>query len=406
MKKLLSVSLFITFSTVMSVSVYADESGACSSKKGPSVTIRLPNTTQGPFWPPSELLREDGEYVVVGSILTEVAPGVIVPILGSALVSKNTVPALDEHGIEDTDNWFGAPYDVIRPLDLSHGSEDLNLVLYSNSYGPAEGNHGGTPRIPRAGDSAYNLNGIRAACPELFPAASQRFNYTRPSYPLHKVPVWGFQGDQVVYDVDTGEPRDANASTGPGCELTGCPGEDIVDQRRRSPITLGDWLNAKGRLKIQLTRFDKKKGAYTHARFTFKVRDMIPEALYTIWALRPRRIPIPGVYDRRPGDPLGTPNVIYTDSKGAGQRSFEIENPFPDPATDIHGRRIFALGMIFHSDYQNWGACFSRFGPGVDLHPVFNTLNREGGTELTSFITVAPDPNAASDCELGMPHAE
>jgi hypothetical protein len=69
--------------------------------------------------------------------------------------------------------------------------------------------------------------------------------------------------------------------------------------------------------------------------------------------------------------------------------SFIVPNPFPDPATDTFGRRIAGLNIVFHSDMQNWGACFSRHPAGVDAHAHFSTF-ADGTQDFTDLITVAP----------------
>jgi hypothetical protein len=358
------------------------------------MVVDLPVATQGPLWPPAEVTDENGNFLVVGTLLKEVRPGVVEMVpRQAALVSKETVPPLDANGVEDPDNWFGAPHKVIRPLNLRRGSPDLDLVLYSNSFGPAVGS-GGAPRIPRIGESTYNLNKDLIICQDSFPTITQSTNYFRPSYPLHKVPVIGFQGDGVAYDPDTHEPYDPkSASNRPSCAATGCSGEDVVDTRRTKPITLGDWLRSDGEVRIQLTR-PNRRGQYTHAKFRFELRDMLPNAVYTVWAVRERTIPVPGSWKRRDIDPLATPNILATDNHGRASAEWEVPNPFPAKATDTNKMRIIGLSVVMHSDYQPWGACFSRFGPGVDVHVVFNTLNVEAdvpGTlpDMTNFVTVA-----------------
>jgi hypothetical protein len=360
---------------------------------GPTKVIELPNSTQA-FWPPGEVYDQNGDIIVIGDLLTEVQPGVfqLVPHQ-AALVSKETVPPLDKNGVEDPENWFGAAPKVIRKLDLSPGSPDLDMVLYTASFGPVAGS-GGTPRIPKIGESKFNLNKELITCPDTFPTLAQRTNYFRPSYPLHQVPIPGFQGDGVEYDPDTGEPHPVNnATTDPSCAFNGCPGEDHIDFRRTAPITLGEWLKAKGTVKIELTQ-PNHKGQFTHAKFTVDVNNLIPNAVYTVWAARPRLVPMPGVWKRHHVNPIMIPNVVVTDANGHATREFEVPNPFPDPATDVQRQRIIGIAMHFHSDYQNWGACFSRFGPGVDVHTVFNTLNSPpktpgGFPDITDFVTVA-----------------
>ncbi|MFZ4700143.1 MAG: hypothetical protein ACOYMG_08815 [Candidatus Methylumidiphilus sp.] len=350
----------------------------------PSITKRLPNATQGPLWPPSELVDKDGNFVVVGTGLIETAPGVVAPMPNQALlVSKNTVPPLNSAGKEDFSNPIGAPYKVIRPLNLSPGSADLKKELYTVSFGPFSGDFGGGQRIPAASDSLYNLNMARPSCLEVFPTESQKFTFTRPSFPLSKAPVNGFQGDQIAYDIDTGKPYDPMTTSGPGCG-DGCPGENNADQRSTSPITLGDWLKADGKVKITLTQYNGHLKAYTAARFDLDFKKLRPNSVYTVWAVRKNAmLPRP---DERLPTPLGVPNTFTSDNNGNGHLTVNLKNPFPDPATDDKGLRIMVLAVVYHSDYQNWGACPAHFGPGVDVHQAFNS-SADGTMDITNFMT-------------------
>ncbi|GAB4180895.1 MAG: hypothetical protein Tsb002_00300 [Wenzhouxiangellaceae bacterium] len=375
---------------------YGQQSSHNDNRRSRPIIIDLPISTQGPFWPPAEVTDADGNFLLLGNALQEVAPGVIGLVPEQAVVvSKNTVPPLDAQGVEDPTNWFGAPYDIIRTLDLSPGSPDLDITLHSLSYGPTDDGFSGAPRIPAEGDTPFNLNKGLTICPDVFPTEVQKTNYFRPSYPLHEVPVLGFQGDNVSYIPETGEEYDPmTASDNPACAGTGCPGEDPVDTRRREPITLGDWAKYDGRLKIQLTK-PNDNGEFTHGIFDFRLRDMLPNSVYTVWVVRPRVVPVPGVFEARRIGPIAVPNVLVTDAWGRANMRFEVPNPFPDPATDAQGMRITGLSVVYHSDAQNWGACFTRFGAGVDVHVAFNTFNvvpDVPGTlqDFTDFITVAP----------------
>lgn len=324
--------------------------------------VDLPVTTQGPMWPPSETVNENGHFVLVGNVFERDMNGNVVVSPGQAvLVDKNTTPPLDEHGVEDP-SLGGAPYQILRQLDLSEGSPDLDMELFSNSYGPANG-RGGRPNIPREGDSAYNLNGAGIVCSDVFPASSQADQYTRPSLPLAEVPVYGFKGDDVSHDADTGEALPAS--------------EPSVDRRRTTPVTLGDWVQSRGKVAVKLS--DRQPGGqFARATFHFRLHDMLPNSLYTVWAVRSQG-----------PDALAIPNVITTDERGKGTAGFEVVNPFPadDPAQRIRG-----LAIVYHSDQQTWGGCFSRFGPGVDAHGVFNTFKRAGENPFEDFVTVAPRP--------------
>ncbi|MEM7050920.1 MAG: hypothetical protein AAF604_14725 [Acidobacteriota bacterium] len=353
----------------------------------PSLSLRLPNSTQGPLWPPSEMTNEAGDFITVGITLSEANGFPGFPFFGQKLIiSKDTVPPLDENGNRIINNWFAASHDIIRPLDLREGSPDRDIVLYNLSIGPAD--ELGIPRIPAEGDSAYNLYTDGYPCQDIFPTPEQKANYSRPRTPLHEFPVWGFQGDQIGYDVVTGQPYDPNARLNFAENCFGCSGENTLDFRPNTePITLGDWTDARGRLRITLTDWDEEAGGYTAAFFKFNMRNLVPNSVYTVWTIRPRRIP--GLDFMPQADPLSIPNIFVTDDRGKARGTLKVIHPFPDPATDFGGERLDGLVVAWHPDYQNWGACGGLLGAGVDLHTVFNTFV-EGNTSLAPFITVPP----------------
>lgn len=339
-------------------------------------------TTQGPPWPPSTVVDKDGNFVVVGTVLTRDNSGTVVSVPGkAALVSKNTVPPLDSNGVEDFSNPLAAPYKVIRYLDLRHGSRDRKIVLYSPSFGPSKGDFGGGPRIPMEGKSRYNLNMIPSPCPEVFPATSQLHSFTRKSFPLHKYPVLGLQGDQVAYDVDTGEPYDPMTRSGTGCE-NGCSGESMVDFYDQAPVTLGKWIQARGNFRIALTRYSRSAGGYTAARIDLKLRNLLPHSVYTAWGVKQRVFS----QGRFPG-PLGVPSVFVSDKNGRAEASFEIPHPFPARELDDEGLRLIGIEISYHPDAQNWGACGERFGVGYRVFNWFDIM-ANGERDLDNLITV------------------
>ncbi|GAB4199441.1 MAG: hypothetical protein Tsb002_35070 [Wenzhouxiangellaceae bacterium] len=353
--------------------------------------MRIPNTTQGPIWPPSALTNADGDFIVVGWLLESDGQGGVFPNFGAAaIVDKNTVPPLDANGRENFTNPFGAPYTIKRRLDLSPGSPDLDMIVHTNSYGPHTGDFGGGPRIPREGDSDYNLNSFSTNgdnCPDLYPAESQRESYTRPSYPLHEAPILGFQGDDVAFDADTGEEFIPRFRNGAECFPDGCPGEDPFHSRRQEPITLGEWLEADVFLTVRLTGFDREQDAYTAAHFRVVGRNLLPNSIYTL-VLSRNSFLLPSPIQKLP-HPATMTSHMFTDSRGRGSLSFELVNPFPDPMTDDAGMRVIGLGMSYKSEFAVFGGCGLRLGAGVDVHAVVLTT-ASGDLDFTDFITVAP----------------
>lgn len=348
-------------------------------------TFNLPNSTQAPLWPPAEIVDKNGDFVVVGTLLRKAMDGSVAPGIGGAIVSANTTPPLNEAGVEDFSNLLGASYDIIRELDLSPGSKDREIELFSSSYGPSKGNFGGASRIPMAGKSRYNLNALPDPCPEIFPSESQKYTYTRDSYPLRAAPILGFQGDQVAYDVNTGAQYDPMAGSGPGCGA-GCSGENNVDSRPHGKITLGQWLDGTATVEIRL-KDPNPAGEFRAAKFTVSLAKAIPDAVYTVWLARASVASNQGQPEYRQPTPGGMPNVILTDSHGKGSLTFDVENPFPAPAADPQQTRVVGMAIDFHSDYQNWGACFARLGAGVDIHAQWVSF-ADGTMDFTDLVTV------------------
>lgn len=361
------------------------------------MSMDLPITTQGPYWPPSAIMNKNGDFVVVGTLLRTDKNGKVYPDYNAAaIVSKDTTPPLDQQGVEDFSNPFGAPYSIIRELDISKDSSDLDIELYTSSFGPSIGNFGGGPRIPMLGESRYNLNGFhmnKQNCPELFPSKSQQESYTRKSFPLAQSPVLGYQGDNLEYHVDTGSPQTANSKNGQDCPVNGCIGEDEIHSRNIEPITLGDWLKAKVKLSIELEDWDDDQNAYTAARFTINAKNLLPHSIYTLVSLRQSFV--------RPSPLLKLPTPatltshILTDNKGKGTLSFKLQNPFPAQESDDQGVRVIGLGLAYKSDFATYGGCSLRFGAGVDIHAVaVSTAN--GNFDFTNFVTVPASNDKAA----------
>lgn len=248
----------------------------------------------------------------------------------------------------------------------------MSLELHTSSFGPVTGSFGGGPRIPRQGQSTDNLNALPPPCPELFPTTDQQ-GYLRDAYPLQPAPIWGFRGDQQQYDPETGA-------------VLQVP-ELPVDQRPRSaPITLGDWLKAdqKSTVRVRLTEYDRRREAFTAAVFTFQFRDLIPHAVYTIWGIRLNTLlnPPPGEDISLP-NPLCLPNVFSSDARGRARFECTVVHPLPSLQGPEAPLRLMGATVAFHPTYQNWGACFARYGVAVD-HSVHLTTGLSALNALTT----------------------
>jgi len=344
----------------------------------PVFRVQLNPSTQGPFWPPSEIMNEEGDFIVVGGfLLREVAPGQVVPLPNEkgAIVSKDTVPPLRD-GREEFSNPLGAPYRIVRELDLGPGGRDWDLRPYSLSSGPFDGDFGGgRPRTPAQGESRYNLNASPRWNEWIAPVGSESPQYRRASYPLHQVPVWRL--DAIPVHVPIGVPADP----GPGRA-----GGGAIDFRPRRPITLRDYLSGRGKLVITPLRTDGAGAGFTHARLDFTFDALLPHSMYALWALRAATLLPPTDPRFLLPAPLAMPNVFLTDGAGRAAVSFVLRNPFPTPGDDPPGNRILALSLTFLSDFQNWGASVTGIATGVDAHTAMSAQL----SGLSDLVTVEP----------------
>ncbi|WP_137992721.1 hypothetical protein [Streptomyces vilmorinianum] len=256
-------------------------------------------TTQGPTYPPSEVMDEHGDFIVIGRVNRAGPDGRTTSEWGAAVVAADSsLPPFGENH----------PYTIVKelPLDPAELTEtDRNRVLHTLPL-----------PLPCAN---YPMVFAPEQCPE---ADSVR----RPSYPFHQVPV-----------------PDLRPEDGP--KLT-------------SPVTLGQWVRAKGRLEVSLT--EDERGA----RFFFEFAGLVPDSVYTIMSLREHDLDPAG--PTRPG-PLGVPNVFVTDEDGNATYRAVLPNPFPAPGTP-GANRIVNIVVLFMSYQQNYGGAIGWFGLGGDIH--------------------------------------
>jgi hypothetical protein len=114
-------------------------------------------TTQGPAYPPSEVMNKDGQFIVIGRINKREADGRISSEWGRAIVSSDS--PIPEFG----DNL---PYIIIRELPDKLSSEDKAIILY-------------TLNLPLPCNN-YSM----VFAPEQFQDANK---IVRPSYAFHEV---------------------------------------------------------------------------------------------------------------------------------------------------------------------------------------------------------------------------
>lgn len=150
---------------------------------------RLSITTQGPTYPPSEIMDEDQNFIVIGKVNDQDEAGELHQYWGAAVVSSDFEPPA-----------FGQnePYPIVRPLDFNNETE-LDRVLY-------------TLPMPLPCNNYPML-----FAPEQKPHANEE---QFASTPLHEMHIPDFRP---------------------------CDGRKMT-----SPITLRDWLKASGELTIDI----------------------------------------------------------------------------------------------------------------------------------------------------------
>lgn len=147
-------------------------------------------TTQGPTYPPSEVMDEDGNFIVIGRVNRRAAQGGTTSDWSRAIVSAHSVlPSFGQN----------LPYQIVRELPQRLTSADEALVLH-------------TLPLPLPCNN-YSMVFAPQQCPEAHALV-------RPSYAFHEVPI-----------------PDCRAEDGP---------------KVTSPITLGQWCRARGQLQVQV----------------------------------------------------------------------------------------------------------------------------------------------------------
>ncbi|WP_406387081.1 hypothetical protein [Streptomyces sp. NBC_00211] len=212
---------------------------AALAPPGRKETYELALTTQGPLYPPSEVMDADGNFVVVGMINRPTAAGGAAPEWGAAVVSPDTeVPE------------FGrlAPYSVVRELDTDPEGADRDVVLH-------------TLPLPLPCNNYPML-----FAPEQLPDAAL---VERPSHAFHEVPI-----------------PDLRVEDGP----------KVV-----TPVTFGQWMRASGTLEVAVTP-DGRSGTFDfefsrlvpHSVYTvmsLRARDLDPAG-----PTRPGPLGVPNVF--------------------------------------------------------------------------------------------------------------
>jgi len=203
-------------------------------------SFNLSLTTQGPTYPPSEVMDRDGNFIVIGALNKPGSYGAPVTEWGSAVVSRNSpVPAFGER----------VPYEIVEAFDLENMPQHLRERVLHTLPVPLPCNN-------------YDM----IFAPAQYPLANSE---KRKSYPFHETPI-----------------PDAEWWHG---------------RQMRAPVTLGDWIKAQGELSISLEnggrearfrfRFNGLVPNSLYTIMTLREHDLDPDG-----ATRPAPLGIPNVF--------------------------------------------------------------------------------------------------------------
>jgi len=135
-------------------------------------------------------------------------------------------------------------------------------------------------------------------------------------------------------------------------------------------ITLGNWLNAGGRMYLRC----KADGT---AKVKLRYRNLIPNGVYSVWAIW--NTTPPGASKARlfPVPLGGIPNVVIPDSKGRATFSRELAS-CPKDVTE-NGSIMLFIDLAYHSD-SNLSGAFPQIGAAP------TKFKMEDGTEFLSVF--------------------
>lgn len=235
-------------------------------------TYTLSVTTQGPLYPPSEIMDEDGNFVVIGAVTTRADDGVTTRWTGAVVSAQSPVPAFGER----------APYTIIErfepdePLPKHLGDKVLHtlpLPLPCNNY----------PMV---------------FAPQQYPDANTE---DRPSYPLHRAPIPDFKPEH-------------------GRQLD-------------RPVTLAEWVRAAGTLTVTLEHEARKaRFSFTFSdllpRTLYTIMTLREHDLDPAGPTRPGPLGVPNVFvtDRSGGAAFEAvlPNPFPDPSQEGGNRVINV----------------------------------------------------------------------------------
>jgi hypothetical protein len=201
--------------------------------------FELDITTQGPAYPPSEILDENGNFLVIGNInLPDSKKGVVKEWSGAIVSKKSKLPSFGEN----------LPYEILEFFDIENIPNHIkSKVLY-------------TLPLPLPCNN-YPM----VFAPEQKPC----FSIPHPSYPFHAVPIPDLKSEH--------------------------------GRKLKSPVTLGDWVKGKGKLGITL--INEERDAYFEFEFSnlipnslYTVMSLREHDLNPAGPTRPGPLGVPNVF--------------------------------------------------------------------------------------------------------------
>ncbi|MGE4593316.1 hypothetical protein [Alcaligenes sp.] len=272
-------------------------------------SYELSITTQGPTYPPSEVMDADGNFIVIGQINRTDLEGVTKASWGRAIVSaESPVPKFGQQ----------APYTILRELAESLPDTDRKIELY-------------TLPIPLPCNN-YNM----LFAPKQYPGAHEA---KIPSYPFHAVPI-------------------PDARLEDGLKIT-------------DPITLGKWCEAKGKLLVSVSA-DRRNATFEFVfssmipNSLYTVMSLRKQDLSPSNPTRPGPLGIPNVFitdsDGNGSYRAVLPNPFPSEEDPLSNRIINVVVLWMSYQMS-HGGAIgmFGLGGDIHAQLKLKGASFSEF---------------------------------------------
>ena len=254
------------------------------------------------------------------------------------------------------DNVTGLNRSLGQPVTLFELPNGVTVAPGFDSLG--EHNPNGTDPFPLTPATSKDINLATRVDPSA-PFANQNIDPSLINVLIRDVTTWttpNLVGRQIP-------PPHLSAPAFPG----------VSQAEPNDPITLGDWFEAEGRLKIKCGDNGNK--------LKIRVRNLVPNRLYTVWALWFALNPEPGQPRIVPQPLGGVPNAYMTDNQGNAEFKRVLNFCPPELAQSpsggiLNGHLLFALATHLHSDHIAYGGVpapilegtLAAMPPGTVLH--------------------------------------